>query len=378
MNSLAALFCHFLLAVSSLAQQDAVQEENEPTGRAAEQLREAIKRPMVFADPSLRDQAILSVSPQVISSSSYDPSGFSRSEEDDFGVVVEHRPWESLSLRLTPELGYQRVHQLTNGEAGSNFGTCDNLNTTSRAELAWKPGSEWEATGWWQKGWLENYWQSYFAQNGSSGAALQYRPSHGTQCALNFSQEQGTTNSVDAFNRLPFAQQGGDCGLSLGQRLGTLPLSLWGNSSLQWNDVAAATGSYGSSGPEIGTGIRVEPTAQQSWNVGVSASQLAFTGGKGQESIQSIFTEWKQELSSAASLRFGANYQEAAYQPGIADLSYSDQGNRFYLSAGPQVRLTRNLDARLDMAYRLGQPDLRTDVLQIPDRWLLFSVQGHF
>ncbi|QSR84716.1 hypothetical protein [Methylacidimicrobium sp. B4] len=243
--------------------------------------------------------------------------------------------------------------------------------------MAWKPSRKVEATGWWQDGWLENYWQSSFAQNSSSGANLQYRPSAGTQCALSFAQQRGSRRSVVGLSRFQAIQQGGDWGLSLEQRLGALPLSLWGKSSLQWNEGTEITGSYGASGPEFGTGVRLEPTSGQSWNVGVGASQLAFAGGGGQESIQSLFTEWKQELSDATAFRIGANYQDAKYLPGLDDGSYSDQGNQLYLSVGPQARLARNLDARLDMAYRLGQSDLRTEVLQIPDRWRLFSLQGH-
>lgn len=369
--------CAFLPVVPSSA-QFAVQEEEEPTGRVAEQLRNAIRQPMVFADSGLHEPASTTVSPRITSSSLYDPSGFSQSVEDAYGLSVEHRPSENLSLRLTPEVGYQRVQQLTNGEAGPNVGMSDNLDSSGRAELAWKPSPEVGATAWWQDGCLDNYWQSSFVQNGSSGANLQYRPSTGTLCALSFGQQQGNVNTAEGSSRFQSVQQGGDWGLSLEQRLGTLPLSLWGNGSLQWNEMTATTGFYGSSGPELGTGLRLQPTAGQSWNVGIGASQLAFAGGGGQESIHTVFTEWKQELSSAAAFRIGANYQDAKYLPGFGDLPYSDQGNRVYLSVGPQVRLSRNLDARLDMAYRLGQPDLRTEVLQIPDRWLLFSVQGHF
>lgn len=377
MKRLALCLCALPFALSSLAQPVLTQEEEEPTGKAAEQLRNAIRQPMVFADPSLRGGAAAAISPEISSSSAYDPSGFAQSEEDTYGLKVERRAWESLSLRLTPEVGYQRVRQLTNGEA-SNLGTSDNLDTSGRAELAWNPSREVAASGWWQDGWLENYWQSSFARNGSSGVNLQYRPSSGTQCALSFAQQQGSARFFDAFNRFQSLRQGGGWGLNLEQRLGTLPLALWGNSGLQWNDVSSTACSYGTSGPEFGTGLRLDPTPYQCWNFGVSASQLTFAGGGGQEAIHAIFSEWKQELSSAAAFHVGANYQEATYRPGIADTSYSDQGNRLFLSVGPQVRLTRNLDARLDMAYRLGQPDLRTEVLQIPDRWLLFSVQGHF
>lgn len=135
---------------------------------------------------------------------------------------------------------------------------------------------------------------------------------------------------------------------------------------------------YGWSISSVKSGLNWSVDRNSLFSIGASSSELLYTQGYGSENFKDIFGEWKQKVSSKAALNLGTDFQDCNYTAGSQSLLDTDQGSRLFLSIGPQVQLSKDFSARLDMKYRLGDPNLKYEALQIPERYFLFSVQGKF
>ncbi|QSR89677.1 hypothetical protein IT6_00135 [Methylacidiphilum caldifontis] len=354
-------------------------------------LREIFQSPILFSDNYLYQNSKTKISSYVSTGDSYLSSSGGKNfqlieDQDGYGVILESNPSDQLSFVLNPSASIQNVNPLNGTQStiftfGSISPLLNNFDAANSASLSWKLDN-FTAKGWINQSSIFNNWQTYNVMTEGFGTELSYKSQQQTLFSISLSNNLNRYGMMIPDWSYMYSQSDSLCALRVEQPIHNTPLTLWTEGS--FDRATALSGfettnySYGWTLPSVKGGLNWVVNSKGYVSIGASSSKLLFNQGWGYENFSDLFGEWKQSVSSKATLNFGTDFQDCNYTAGSQELLYTDQGSRLYISFGPQVKLSKDFSARLDMKYLLGEPDLKYEALQIPNRYFIFSVQGKF
>ncbi|WP_048810211.1 hypothetical protein [Candidatus Methylacidiphilum infernorum] len=354
-------------------------------------LREIFQTPILFSDNEIYQSSRTRIFSRVSTGDTqFNSSGGKNfqliEDQGGYGLTFESKPADHFSFVISPSTSIQNVDPLNGTQApifrlAASSPLLNNLNTVNSASLSW------ELDGLSTKAWINqsstfNNWQTYNVMTEGSGIDLSYKSPLQTSFSLSLSNSLNEYGMVIPDWSYIYNQSDSLLSVRVEQAIRNTPLTFWTegsfNQATALSSFEALNYNYGWTMPSLREGINWAVNSKGYVTVGTSFSKLVFDQGLGYENFNDFFGEWKQVVSSKASLNFGTDFQDCKYTAGSQELLYTDQGSRLYLSFGPQVQLSKDFSARLDMKYLLGEPDMKYESLQIPNRYFLFSVQGKF
>ncbi|CAI9085978.1 hypothetical protein A7K73_10085 [Candidatus Methylacidiphilum fumarolicum] len=380
--------CCFLLFSQTLKGQSLYDDEFPIKER---DLRAIFQSPILFSDNSLYQNSKTRIFSNFSSgNSNFVSSGGKNFElveyQDSYGITFESRPTESLSVVLSPSTAIQNVAPLSGGQAaifpfGSLSPMIGNLMSTNSASMSWNL-DQFSAKGWINQTSTFNNWQTYEFMTEGTGMDFSYHAKTLTTFSISVANNFNQYGMMIPNWSYLYNQSDSLLAVRMEQPIKNTPLTFWTESSIDKNTAMSGFENlnyyYGWSISSVKSGLNWSVDRNSLFSIGASSSELLYTQGYGSENFKDIFGEWKQKVSSKAALNLGTDFQDCNYTAGSQSLLDTDQGSRLFLSIGPQVQLSKDFSARLDMKYRLGDPNLKYEALQIPERYFLFSVQGKF
>ncbi|CAF0688842.1 hypothetical protein MPNT_10025 [Candidatus Methylacidithermus pantelleriae] len=202
---------------------------------------------------------------------------------------------------------------------------------------------------------------------------LEWRAAQYTKGSFSLSQEESTVHSGlgSAFE----SSQKQGLAFQLDQRLGELPVNLWGQTgTLRSTDRGLLGGDqWMQSGWQSGLQWERGKERKEGLTLGLRETETSLLPGT-RESAKGAFGEWRQGLSSRSRFKVRADYNRAS-QESLLDRNVKD---RFLFSAGPEIQLKDSLSAGVEASYRVGEPTLADQLSGRGDPGVMFKLQGKF